>query len=119
MGVLDLTWLGYAAKAFFAPAVGSLLSERTNMAAAVLFYGLYVGGIVLFAVSPALREGNWTTALQLGAALGVFAYMTYDLTNMATLKVWPAWLSALDIGWGMLVTATAATAGYLAASRIS
>ena len=53
------------------------------------------------------------------AAFGFFAYMTYDLTNMATLKVWPGWLAALDIAWGSVVTALAATAGYWAASRIS
>ncbi len=89
------------------------------MAAAVLFYVLYIAGILLFAVSPALRGGSWTMALAMGAALGVFAYMTYDLTNMATLKVWPAWLAAIDIGWGTAVTALAAAAGYFAASRIA
>ena len=118
MAVLDLAWLRYAAKAFFEPAVGALLAEKTNKAAAVLFYVLYVAGIVLFAVSPSLRSG-WEMALALGAALGFFAYMTYDLTNMATLKNWPAWLAALDIGWGTFVTAAAATAGYFAASRIA
>jgi uncharacterized membrane protein len=65
-----------------------------------------------------LRSGSWTTAPALGAALGFFAYMTYDLTNMATLKVWPLHLAAIDIGWGTFVTAAAATAGYVAASRI-
>jgi uncharacterized membrane protein len=116
MAVLDLAWLSYAAKAVFAPAVGALLAAKTNMPAAVLFYVLYVGGIVFFAVWPAR---GWTMALGTGAALGFFAYMTYDLTNMATLKIWPVWLAAMDIGWGMLVTALAATAGYLAASRFS
>lgn len=119
MAVLDLAWLSYAAKAFFELAVGALLAEKTDTAAAILFYVLYVGGIMLFAVSPALRGGGWTAALALGAALGFFAYMTYDLTNMATLKTWPAWLAAMDIAWGTLVTALAATAGYLAASRIA
>jgi len=116
MAVLDLAWLSYAAKAFFEPAVGELLSAKTNLPAAVLFYLLYVAGIVFFAVLPAR---GWMAALGTGAALGFFAYMTYDLTNMATLKVWPAWLAAMDIAWGAAVTALAATAGYLAASRIA
>ncbi len=119
MAALDLGWLSYAAKAFFEPAVGSLLAQKTNTLAAVLFYVLYVAGIVLFAVTAALRSGDWTAALMMGAAFGFFAYVTYDLTNMATLKVWPGWLAAMDIAWGTFVTAAAASAGYWAASRIS
>lgn len=119
MAVLDLAWLGFAVKAFFQPAVGALLAAKTNIPAAILFYALYAGGIVLFAVSPSLRGGDWMAALALGAALGFFAYMTYDLTNMATLKTWPVWLAAMDIGWGTFVTAIAATSGYFAASRIA
>lgn len=119
MAALDLAWLSYAVKAFFEPAVGGLLAEKTNNTAAVLFYLLYVGGILLFAVTPALRGGGLTTALLMGAAFGFFAYMTYDLTNMATLKGWPGWLAAMDISWGTLVTALAAAAGYFAASRIA
>ena len=116
MAALDLGWLSYAAKAFFEPAVGELLSAKTNMPAAILFYVLYVGGILFFVSLPAK---GWMGALGMGAALGFFAYMTYDLTNMATLKVWPVWLAAMDIGWGAFVTAAAATAGYFAAARFS
>ncbi len=119
MAVLDLAWLSYAVKAFFEPAVGPLLAARTNNTAAVLFYVLYIGGIMLFAIRPAMGGGDWTTAILMGAAFGFFAYMTYDLTNMATLKDWPGWLAATDIAWGTLVTALAATAGYFAASRIA
>src|ERR1700748_1008205 len=104
MAALDLAWLRYAATAFFEPAVGPLLAPHTHIAAAALFYVLYVAGIVFFAVAPALR-GGWPVALGMGAALGAFAYMTYDLTNMATLKTWPAWPAAMDIAWGTLVTA--------------
>lgn len=114
MAVLDLAWLSYAVKAFFEPAIGPLLAAKTNNIAAVLFYVLYIVGILLFAVRPAISGGDWTTALAMGAAFGFFAYMTYDLTNMATLKEWPAWLAAMDIAWGTLVTACAATAGYFA-----
>ena len=119
MAVLDYAWLSYFTKALFEPAVGSLLAERTDMTIAVLFYVLYVIGVLLFATFPALRSGGWSTALGLGAAFGFFVYMTYDFTNMATLKVWPVWLAAIDIAWGTCVTAIAATAGYLAASRMA
>jgi uncharacterized membrane protein len=117
MVVLDLVWLRFAAKAIFEPAVGALLAERPNIAAAATFYVLYNLGIMVFAIAPALRGGVWTGALAMGAAFGFFAYMTYDLTNMATLKVWPLDLAAMDIAWGTLVTALAATAGYTAGSR--
>jgi len=117
MAALDLAWLSYASKAFFEPAVGPLLAAKTNNFAAVLFYVLYVVGIMVFAIRPALG-GDGTSPLLMGAAFGFFAYVTYDLTNLATLKAWPAWLAAMDILWGTLVTALAAMAGYFAASRI-
>ncbi len=119
MAALDLAWLGYAVKAFFEPAVGTLLAQKTNMTAAVLFYVLYIVGICLFAIGPGLRGGGWMTALLMGAAFGFFAYMTYDLTNMATLKVWPSHLALIDIAWGTFVTAIAALAGYSAAARLA
>jgi len=119
MVALDLVWLRFAAKAIFEPAVGLLLAEHPNMAAAATFYVLYILGIMVFATDPALRGGGWSGALVMGAAFGFFAYMTYDLTNMATLKLWPLHLAALDIAWGTLVTAVAATAGYAAGSRFS
>ena len=116
MAVLDFAWLSYFSKAVFEPAIGALLAPHTNMRAAVLFYVLYVAGVLFFAALPAR---GWMVAFGMGAALGFFAYMTYDLTNMATLKVWPVWLAALDISWGTLVTGLAAAAGYFAASRIA
>jgi uncharacterized membrane protein len=89
------------------------------MTAAVLFYVLYIVGICLFAIAPALRGNSWPTALFMGAAFGFFAYMTYDLTNMATLKVWPQHLAMIDIAWGTFVTGAAALAGYWAAARLA
>lgn len=118
MAGLDYVWLGYFSRAFFEPAVGSLLAGRTDMSVAALFYVLYIAGVLLFAVAPAMRGGGWSNALALGAAFGFFAYMTYDLTNMATLKVWPAVIAVIDIAWGASVTGIAALSGYLAASRL-
>lgn len=119
MAALDLAWLRYAVGAFFEPTVGPLLAQKTNMTAAVLFYLFYIVGIIVFAIRPALSGGGFNGALAMGAAFGFFAYMTYDLTNMATLKHWTFQLAAIDIGWGTFVTAVAASAGYFAASRIS
>ena len=119
MAALDMIWLRFAVKALYEPAIGPLLSEHTNHAAAALFYGLYILAIMIFATGPALRDGSVSIALTMGAAFGFFAYMTYDLTNMATLKVWPAHLAVIDIAWGTLLTALAANSGYAAGSRLA
>lgn len=119
MAALDMLWLRLTVKTLYEPAIGPLLSEHPNSAAAVLFYVLYVLAIMIFATGPALRGGGLSIALSMGAAFGFFAYMTYDLTNMATLKVWPARLAAVDIAWGTVLTALAASAGYAAGSRFA
>ena len=95
------------------PRLGALLADQPNFAAAAAFYLLYVAGIVYFAVLPSVAGGNWMSAALAGALLGLFAYATYDLTNMATLREWPIAITIVDIAWGMLVTAAAAVAGYL------
>jgi uncharacterized membrane protein len=88
-----------------------MLFERFNLLPALLFYVVYVGGILVFAISPAFNTGRWTTAALHGAFLGFCAYATYDLTNQATLRNWPV----ADLWWGTTLTSFAATAGYLTA----
>jgi uncharacterized membrane protein len=116
---LDLLWLGLLARGFYVRQMGDLLRDPPNLGIAGLFYLVYVGGIVLFAVLPALQGQSWRSALLLGLALGVVAYGTYDLTNLATLRRWPPALAAVDLAWGSLLTGLAATAGYLAARASS
>jgi uncharacterized membrane protein len=91
--------------------MGDLLREQPGLGIAGLFYAVYVGGIVLFAVLP---SQSWRSALLLGLALGVVAYGTYDFTNLATLRRWPVGLALVDLAWGSVLTGLAATAGYLA-----
>lgn len=110
---LDALWLGFMASRVYRPLIGDLMAEQPNWPPAVLFYLLYVTGAVVFAVQPALASGRWTTALMLGAFLGLVAYGTYDLTNHATLRNWPAAMTAIDLAWGTFATAMAATAGML------
>ncbi|HEY3797006.1 MAG TPA: DUF2177 family protein [Caulobacteraceae bacterium] len=81
---------------------------------AVLFYVVYLAGVVLFAVRPALATRRWRTAAALGASFGFVAYATYDLTNQATLALWETQVTVFDLAWGTLVTAAGATAGYAA-----
>jgi uncharacterized membrane protein len=111
MAGLDFIWLSLTVDPLYHRALGAVMAEKPFMPAAVAFYLIYVVGIVVFAVSPALESGDWWTALIRGAAFGFFAYATYDLTNLATLKVWSLKVSLIDMAWGTFLTATAAGAG--------
>lgn len=117
MIVGDALWLSYFARAMFRPTLGTMLLDDPRWLAAALFYLLYAAGIVWFAVTPALRSGSWSSAALSGALLGFLAYMTYDLTNLATIRAWTMQLALIDMAWGTLLTAVAATASYLAAAR--
>jgi uncharacterized membrane protein len=115
----DFAWLGTVGASVYRARLGDLLLARPVLWAAALFYLLYAIGIVIFAVAPALRADSWTRALVMGALFGFFAYATYDLTNLATLRGWSGLVAILDIGWGACLTAAGATAGYAVAQRIS
>ena len=111
MGILDFVWLRTTVDSVYRPGVGAVLAEKPHMPAAIAFYLVYLAGVVIFAVRPALADGNWRTALLLGGLFGFFAYATYDLTNLATLKVWSLKVSLLDMAWGAALTGLSATAG--------
>lgn len=116
---LDFLWLGTVATTFYKEKLGPLMAERPNLAAAGVFYALYVVGIVMFAETRAFETGNWVTALVWGALFGFFAYATYDITNYATLKGYPAALAAVDLAWGTALTALSAAAGYIVAAWLT
>ena len=110
---LDFLWLGFVAKGYYQSQVGALLLEKPNWPVAAAFYVMYIVGVLIFAVLPALDAGQWVKALLYGALFGFFAYATYDLTNLATLKGWSPGVALLDLAWGAVVTGISATAGYL------
>ena len=111
MLVLDLAWLGVVARGLYVSALGPLMRPEAFWPAAVLFYAFYVAVIVIWAV---LATEGPRAAARRGAALGFVAYATYDLTNWAVLRDWPAWIVPVDIAWGIVLTAAAALAGKLA-----
>lgn len=115
---IDLVWLGVVAKDFYRQHIGHLMSAEVNWGAAVLFYLVYIGGIVFFAVKPAFDTGSATRALMHGAAFGFIAYATYDLTNQATMRDWPALVTVVDLAWGTVLTATVAYLAYQVSSRV-
>lgn len=113
--VMDFIWLTIIAKNFYQTHMGDLMAIEIKIVPAIIFYIIYLAGLVLFAISPALREQNWLVAAGLGLLLGIVAYASYDLTNLATLKSWSISLTLVDIVWGAFVSAVSAVAGFYAA----
>ena len=110
---LDLIWLGAVAKLFYRTQLAGLIAVKFNLWAALAFYLVYPLGVVLFAVVPAVSSGSSTDAAVWGALFGFFAYATYDLTNLATLRDWPVRLTVVDLAWGTVLTALAAACGQM------
>jgi uncharacterized membrane protein len=116
MAIVDSVWLTTMIAVYRQNIGEVLMPDGIRIAPAIIFYLLYIFGIVWFAVSPALANGgSLQTAALNGALLGLVCYGTYDLTNQATLKVWPSFITVMDMSWGAFLTATAAVAGTLAA----
>ena len=113
--VIDLLWLGIIAKSFYIRHLEPFFAEKINWPAAFIFYILFVAGILIFAIFPALEKQSLQRAVVYGALFGFFTYATYDLTNLATLRNWPVIIVIVDILWGTVLCAAVATAGYLAA----
>lgn len=117
--IVDAIWLTVMADNLYRPLLGDRLAPQFHLMPAVFFYLIYIGGIVFFAVMPALDGGGLAKAVLNGAVLGLVAYATYDLTNHATLRDWPLAVTLADIPWGMFVTAAGASAGFVVASRFA
>ena len=112
---LDFLFLGLVAKGFFASQVGDMLGE-IRLAPAILFYLLYVAGVLIFVSGSA--SATWPSTLAYGALFGLFCYATLDLTSLALLKHWTWAVAAVDVSWGAAVTAVAASAGLMVANGI-
>jgi uncharacterized membrane protein len=115
---IDLVWLGVVAKGFYRQHLGHLLSDQVNWGAAILFYLVFIAGIVLFAVKPALEAQNAMRALAYGALFGFFTYATYDLTNQATMRDWPVLVTVVDLAWGAVLSGSVAYLSYHVSSRL-
>ena len=113
---IDFLFLGLVARGFFASQVGDMLGE-IRLAPAVLFYLLYVAGILIFVSGPA--AATWQSTLLYGALFGIFCYATFELTSLSLLKHWTWPVVAVDMSWGTFVTAVAATLGLMIANWIA
>jgi uncharacterized membrane protein len=108
---LDALWLGVVAKPLYRNAIGHLMADEPRLWAGALFYAIFAVGLMMFVVLPVGATAGWGKTALTAGLFGFFAYATYDLTNLATLKQWPLWLSLVDLAWGSAVSAIAATAG--------
>jgi uncharacterized membrane protein len=109
---IDMVWLGLVAKNIYQKYLGALLSETVNWASAIIFYLIFIVGIFIFVISPAVEKQSVVRAIVLGAIFGFIAYATYDLTNYATLKGFPLNIVFIDLAWGATLTAMVSVAGY-------
>jgi len=114
--LLDSIWLWFAIPRLYRPAYGSLLADNFKAAPIIVFYAIYVSGILLLAVHPALQANSAPTAALLGGSLGLVAYATYYLTNLGTIRDWPSSLTVIDLAWGTFSTAAATIAAFWAAT---
>lgn len=112
--LIDMVWLGFVAKNFYQSQLSHVMGP-VNWPAAIIFYLIFIVGIIIFAVAPALDGGTIGKALLLGVLFGFFTYATYDLTNLATLKDWPLIVVLVDIAWGMVLSGSVAAASFFLA----
>jgi uncharacterized membrane protein len=114
MLIIDLLWLGVIAKSLYQQGMGDLMSPTPRVGIAALFYLMYPVGLVIFAIMPGVDANSVLRAGVLGALFGLFAYSTYDLTNLSVIRNWPVALSFIDIAWGALVSGVSSAAGAMA-----
>ncbi|MFB6215340.1 MAG: DUF2177 family protein [Candidatus Bipolaricaulia bacterium] len=113
---VDFFWLGVVARKFYRQELGELMVESTNWTAATVFYLLFIVGILVFVVNPALEKGSLIRSTGFGFLFGLITYATYDLTNLATLAGWSLKVTGVDLLWGGVLSAIVSTVGYLAAN---
>jgi uncharacterized membrane protein len=116
--IIDLTWLGVVARSFYQAQIGHLMRTNVNWAAAIVFYAIFVVGIIVLAVWPAVDRQSLGHAVVLGALLGLVTYAAYDLTNLATLDGFPFKVVVVDMVWGTVLCAAVSGITYLASTRV-
>ena len=115
---VDLIWLGIIGKPIYQKYIGHLMAEKVNWTAAIVFYLLFILGILIFAVYPALKLDKLSYAITYGALFGFFTYMTYELTNMAVIKDWSWQIVPIDIAWGTLLCTLVSIGSFYAGKWI-
>ena len=115
---IDMLWLGLIAKDFYAKQIGGLMKPNINWTAAIIFYLIFIAGLVVFVIMPAVVKNSWTHAVLMGALFGFVCYATYDLTNLAVAKDWPIFVTIIDLIWGAVLADSVSVITYLIATKI-
>jgi uncharacterized membrane protein len=115
---IDMVWLGLIAKGFYAKSLGYLMAERVNWSAAIIFYLIFVFGLLIFVIQPALLSKSLSDLIPHAALFGLVTYATYDLTNLATIKSWPIKITIVDLTWGMVLSTSVSVISFYIISFI-
>ncbi len=115
--IIDLAWLGVIAKDVYRKYMGHLMLATPNWTAAIIFYLLFIVGLIIFVINPALKSGSWQYALLYGVLFGFFTYMTFDMTSLAVMKDWSWQIVIIDIIWGMVLSGSVSIISYLICSK--
>ena len=116
---IDMVWLGLVARSFYRRHLGFLLAPNPNWLAAIIFYLLFILGILLFVVLPGLKGNSLRITLLYAALFGLITYATYDLTNLATVKNWPVLVTVVDLIWGTVLSVAVSWVGFMAGKWLS
>ena len=116
--VIDMVWLVLVAKNFYQKQIGFLMKPDVNWFAAIIFYLLFIVGLVTFVIAPAVDKHSWVHAFLFGALFGLITYATYDLTNLATIKDWPLLVTVVDLIWGTILAASVSVIAYIIANWV-
>ena len=115
--LVDIIWLGVISKNLYKEYLGHLMAPKVNWPAALVFYLLFIAGLLFFVIDPALVKSSLWYAVAAGGFFGLITYGTYDLTNLATLKDWPPTITLIDLAWGTFLNAATSGLTYLIADR--
>jgi len=115
---IDMVWLVLVARNFYQKEIGFLMKPDINWSAAIVFYLLFIAGLVTFVISPAVEKHSWIQALIYGAFFGLITYATYDLTNLATMKDWPLLVTVVDLIWGTVLASSISVITYAIFTKI-
>lgn len=115
---IDMLWLGLVARSFYQQQIGFLMASSPNWFAAVIFYLLFIVGILFFVVIPGLEINSPKATLLRAALFGLITYATYDLTNLATIKDWPVLITVVDMFWGTVLSVMVSYISFMAGKRL-
>lgn len=116
---IDAVWLLLIAKTLYSRYLGYLMAKNPNLLAAFIFYCIFVAGLLYFVINPALLTGRWQDAMVSGLFFGLVTYATYDLTNLATIRDWPLFITGVDLMWGSFVAAFTSVMAFFAIRLLS